>query len=261
MELTGPGPSARVASLPMYDFRVLRGAHDRLWAAIAAELCALGINAPHELTHADDVHSLWHDPALFLSQSCGWPLVMELRDRVSVIGTFAYDVPENGDGYYRSVLVAASPAPLEALATATAAVNSFDSLSGWISLRAALGGDDQSRAVVLTGSHLASLATLREGRAAVAAIDAVTYALIARDEPGLLEGTFVVGSGPRVPCLPIIGPGSWDDGTLSVVRAAIDSAIGGPGLAAVRSALLIRGLVPLDARDYASVLELVPSAR
>ena len=47
------------ASLPMYDFAELTDAHDALWAAVVA---AHGDGLPATLTHADDVHALWHAP-------------------------------------------------------------------------------------------------------------------------------------------------------------------------------------------------------
>ncbi len=40
-----------IASLPMYDFKELRPAHDALWSAIADRLMAAGItNVPTRLT-------------------------------------------------------------------------------------------------------------------------------------------------------------------------------------------------------------------
>ena len=259
MHAPEPPLNAAVASLPMYDFAVLHVAHEQLWTAVRTELAAVGVAAPDDLTHTDDVHELWHDPALFLSQSCGWPLVTELDGLVSTIGTFAYDIPRGSDGFYRSVIVATMSASLAALADSVAAVNNFSSLSGWISLRVALGGDEHSRPIVLTGSHVGSLVALRSGRAIVAAIDGVTYALLARDQPALLDGLVVVGSGPRIPCLPIIGPRTWDRERVEVVRAAIRAAVMRPELAAVRAQLLIQRFVPLDAADYAPLLGLVPA--
>lgn len=245
-KLSPPG----TVSLPMYDFERLRPAHDLLWAAIAEGLRSVGIDAPSGLTHANDVHALWHDQDLFLSQSCGWPLVTELDGQVSTIGTFTYDIPsrDENDGWYRSVIV--TPIGGAADPIGPAAVNSFSSLSGWISLRAAIGGDEHSRPVVLTGSHVASLAALRDGRAAVAAIDGVTHALIARDDPTLLDGLVVIGRGPRIPCLPIVGPRSWDAATIAAVRHGIAGAVGRDDLAEVRASLLVLRFVPLERADY-----------
>jgi hypothetical protein len=89
--VTGNG-TAGVAILPMYDFAELTEAHERLWAAVAEALAADGVPAPPLLT-ADAVVGLrdaWLDPDLFLSQSCGWPLVTELAGRVTVVGAFHY---------------------------------------------------------------------------------------------------------------------------------------------------------------------------
>src|SRR4051794_14282296 len=64
-------PHPGTASLPMYDFDELRAAHDTLWSAIAAQLADRSV--PLVLSHATDVHALWHAPDLVLSQACGWP--------------------------------------------------------------------------------------------------------------------------------------------------------------------------------------------
>ena len=238
------------ASLPMYDFEWLRVAHDRLWSAIVDDLGSAGVDAPPVLTHSNDVHALWHDPDLFVSQSCGWPLVTELDGRVSTIGTFAYDIPgsDESDGWYRSVIVTPAGGAMDP--SGPAAVNSLASLSGWVSLCATLGGDAHSRTVVLTGSHVASLAALRDRRAGVAAIDGVTHALIARDDPTLLDGLVVAGRGPSIPCFPIVGPRWWDAATIATVRLAIAGAVERDDLADVRASLLVRRFVPLERAEY-----------
>ena len=42
-------------------------------------------DVPRVLTHQDDVHPLWHEQELMISQSCGWPLVDELVGKVATI--------------------------------------------------------------------------------------------------------------------------------------------------------------------------------
>ena len=162
------------ASLPMYDFAELTDAHDALWAAVVE---AHGDGLPATLTHADDVHALWHATDLAVSQACGWPLVDELDGRVRLIGAFSYDVPDAIGPRYRSRIVT-RPGPIEP-AAAVAAVNSFASLSGWLSLVGAFPEVEGSWPgdVTVTGAHVHSLAALQAGEADVAAIDGVTYAL------------------------------------------------------------------------------------
>jgi hypothetical protein len=80
---------AGVASLPMYPFAAWRDATDTLWEAVRGAEPHLPPLAPWGL----DAHGLWHDPAMVVSQACGWPLVTELAGRVRVVGTFRYAPP------------------------------------------------------------------------------------------------------------------------------------------------------------------------
>ena len=83
----------------------------------------------------------------------------------------------------------------------------------------------------------------------------VTWVILA-----LCAVLLVVGSGPRVPCLPLIGPLSWDADRVTTVRAAVHAAVTRPDVADARAKLLIERFVPLDAADYASLLRLAPAA-
>lgn len=58
------------------------------------------LDAPVEL----DAH--WRDPRLFLSQTCGYPLVTTLLPDVHVVGAFHYTAPGCSGFHYRSELVA-----------------------------------------------------------------------------------------------------------------------------------------------------------
>jgi len=124
------------------------------------------------------------------------------------------------------------------------AVNGYDSLSGWVSLRAAV---DPLGPVLVTGAHVHSVAAVGDGRADLACIDGVTWRLLQRYRPGAVAGLAVVGHGPRIPCLPLVthltlGPG------VDTLRAALagitDDTLG------------ITGFVPLDAGAYGLVREL-----
>ena len=196
-----------IASLAMYDLAEVRPATDALWGTIAIELRRRGVDAPNDLRHDLEAPRVWRHPDLLLGQACGWPLVTELGDAVRVVGTFAYRVDVAAGPTYRSEFVttvdeARRGAPLQTL---RAAVNSYDSLSGWISLAGA--SDEWPGGTILTGSHVSSLAVLRSGRAGVASIDAVTLELVREWRPQLLHGLAVAGYGPRLPCLPLIHAG------------------------------------------------------
>ncbi len=118
-----------------------------------------------------DVGALWRDPDLIVSQTCGWPVVTSLAGAVRVVGAFAYRTPRWHGRSYASVLVARRPGEAADFCGGRAAVNSLDSLSGWISLVWALGRWPADP--VITGAHLGSLEALQAGTADVAAIDAL----------------------------------------------------------------------------------------
>lgn len=208
-----------IASLAMYPFPELRNAYDRLWDAVRMRL-------PFAAPSLD-----WEMPAseacrrsdLVLGQTCGWPLVTELAERVRVVGTFDVDVAGGRDGTYRSVLISREPVMLAEWwrrADLRVAANSADSLSGWVSLRvvAAAAGATITH-VEWTGAHVDSVDAVRGGRADLASIDSVTWAHLG--EP---DDLCVVGHGPRVPCLPLVTAGGTTAEQLDALRAALTAA-------------------------------------
>jgi len=244
-----------VASLAMYPFEPLRSFTDSLWNAIRQHLGW----GPLSLEWAVSAPEVWRHPDLLLAQTCGWPLVNQLLDEVAVIGTFDYDVPGADGGRYQAVLIGRFSSTFEELRGcpgAVVATNSTESLSGWISLQSAWGGPPP--AVVETGSHLESVRAVAEGRADVASIDAVTWALISSLEPQLVSELTVVGSGPPVPCLPIVVP-LRHIAHVDALRAAFTAAISDPSAADACAQLRIRRFVPLDLADYLPLLSLLRS--
>ncbi len=237
-------------SLPMYPSAELRPAWQQLWGAVHRRL-----GGPQELTWDDDVHRLWLDPQLSISQSCGWPATTTYADRLVPVGAFDPRIPGASNARYRSVLIARKDALPTELGRATAAVNSDDSLSGWISLTVAVSGtpgrwDGEVR---WTGGHAASIEAVVSGEADIASIDAVTWALLGDLDRRPRRGIVVVGRGPRVPCLPIVVPHGASARRIAAVRAAFGEACTDPSTAEARHRLRIRGFVPLGRADYAGL--------
>lgn len=237
--------AAPVASLAMYPFAAVRAATDELWSAVRARLDW----GPESLEWTVLTPDVWHHPQLLVAQACGWPLVTELADSVAVVGTFDYDVPGAEHGRYRSVLVARDAATLDELRAqpkVVAAVNSPDSLSGWISLQHAWGGKPP---VLETGAHVESARAVAEGRADLASIDAVTWALLETIEPELTRQLHVIGHGPLVPCLPLV-TGWRNTQRVPALRAAFAAAVAAPELQPALARLRIRGFVDMRLADY-----------
>ena len=250
-------PLDGTVGLAMYPFEELQPWWQQLWSLIQRRLPWL----PAELTWHTDLHDAWRSPEMLVDQTCGWPLVRRLADVVQVVGAFEYDVPEAEGPTYRSVLVAREPRDPSDVVGVRAAVNDDISLSGWVSLLAAVHGPGSrwEGPVVWTGAHVDSVRAVRDGRAEVASIDAVTWAHLRRLDPELVSGLHEIGHGPRVPTLPVIAGARLDADDLDALRSAIVDALADPAAGPVRERLLIRGFVPLDLAAYLPLHDLAPA--
>ena len=238
------------AALAMYPFPELRAGWDAVYSVVAA-----GVDgAPRLLDWDLDPHESWLDPAMQLAMTCGWPLVTTLGDRVRVVGAFAYTVDGASSHLYRSVVIARTGETPST--SAVAAINSPESLSGNVSLCAAydVGSNLWPGRIVWTGAHVNSIAAVRSGVAEVASIDAVSWAVLARDHPSTVTGLAVIGHGPAVPCLPFIVSAATSDAQLDAWRVGFARAAATSALAGVRRDLLVGGFVPLDLADYETAL-------
>ncbi|MEZ5407490.1 MAG: PhnD/SsuA/transferrin family substrate-binding protein [Acidimicrobiales bacterium] len=259
--MSRPGGSAGppYASFGMYPFPHLVPAWERLWAVVRQETSW----APDRLRWEGEVQDHWRDPACAAAHACGWPVAAELGELVDVVGAFTLALPDADGHRYRSVLLAADPG---AMARATApdpdtelvlAANSADSLSGWISLLAALGLASWPGAVRWTGAHVLSLAALRGGEAHLACIDSLTLAHLRAADPAVDAGLHVVGTGPWIPNPAVVVRRGMPAATRRALAAALRTAVGDP---AVGRPLCYDGFVELSAADYEPTTRLVPAS-
>ena len=242
-----------IASLGMYDFGPAQGANDRLWALIRAGLAARGIAAPETLTRGENAYwDAWTAPDLVLSQTCGYPFRARLHDRVTYVGTPDYGVEGCAPGHYRSVFVARADDPRRSLADfdgARLAYNEPLSQSGWaapqtqaarLGLRLLPG--------VRTGGHRLSAQAVAEGRADIAALDAVTHALLCDLEPAVagLRVVALTDPTPGLPCITASGrdPAPIHDAFVEAIAALSP---------ADRATLRLKGFVRLPVADYLAV--------
>ncbi len=245
----------------MYDLPELHAAHDALWAALAARLRARGVaEVPVALTRADDLSRLWRNPDLLLGQTCGYPLVTQLTDRVRVIATPIYRAPGCAGADHRSALVVSADSrarDLRDLRNGVCAVNACDSNTGMNLLRAMIAPLAHATSffsnVVVSGSHRQSLHLIAAGNADMAAIDGVTLALLRRIEPGLISAIRVLAWSAASPGLPLITSARTDAATVIALRAALDDVANDAALAEVRAALLLRGFAQVPLEAYARV--------
>jgi ABC-type phosphate/phosphonate transport system substrate-binding protein len=125
------------------------------------------------------------------------------------------------------------------------AVNGFDSNTGMNLLRAAIAPLAERKpffqSVVVTDFHLASIETIANGGADVAAIDCVSLAHLQRFEPTLTARVRQIGQSMLVPAPPFITAWTTKNRTLAVLRRALDDVVADPKLASVETSLAIGG--------------------
>ena len=258
-----------IASLGMYDPRWLQHANSTLWAAIAERLRNAGLSGvPDRLTRDRRLDSIWAAPDLLLAQTCGYPLTTRLGDAVTVVATPIYQAPGCEGAWHRSALIVRCYDPatgLAALAGRRAAINARDSNTGMNLLRAAVAPLAHAGrffgAVVETGAHARSVAAVIAGRADVAAIDAVTLALLRDRYPTIDRRIRVLDWTAATPGLPLITAAGQPEATSAALRTALAEVLSDPALAATRAALRLVGATVLDRRDYDAVLSLERQAR
>ena len=251
-----------IASLAMYDQPWLQPANDRLWRAIAAHLRAAGHDdVPDRLTRHADLDDVWRSPRLLLAQSCGYPLMADLRETVQIVATPSYRAQGCEGAAHRSAIIVRADHPaerLEDLRGSVLGVNGLRSNSGMNLLRAAIAplarGEPFFGPIILTGGHARSFAGVSSGKLDVAAIDAVTLAHLRRRYPCRAEHIRVLAWTAPCPGLPLVTASTTSPETIAALRATLHIAASDPAMAQTMETLLIDGFEHLDLADYLPVL-------
>lgn len=209
----------------MYARTELDQAHSVFWNLIRANLHKAGHDCPDTLSQQADEFSVWRDPALILSQTCGMPYRIELAGCVSLIGTPDYQLESCSPGYYRSAFVVRADdtrSELTDFRQARFAYNAPQSQSGfaaayWHAIKTGFWFQD----LLETGAHAASALAVAEHRADIACLDAMTLQLIQRYDR-YSDDLRIIAWTDQSPGLPYICAGSIDPAPIAcAVRAAI----------------------------------------
>ena len=237
-----------IASLPMYDRPETAAANDRLWSLIHQALGDYGIAAPDTLTRGADLWQTWMRPDLCLSQTCGLPYRTALHGHVTLVATPSYDLPCD-PGHYFSVMVAHRSDTRERFDGATLAYNDGRSQSGWAAaVDWATQTDTSFGHILATGGHLNSARAVAEGRADIAAIDALTWKMIKRWE-GCAQTMREVATTTATPTLPMITAKNND---AHVYWMALNDAAGALS-DADRADLGLRAYVQIPSESYLEI--------
>jgi ABC-type phosphate/phosphonate transport system substrate-binding protein len=254
---------APIAVLPMYDFPWTAAANDALWTAIFARLDDAGVEAPIKLTRGPDLAALWRNPMLIFGQTCGYPYVTGLKPLVALIASPEYAFPGCEGATHRSFIIRRASDPrreLREFRGSRAGLNAHDSNTGMNLFRAAVariaGGAPFFCAIVVTGSHEASMAAVAEGQADLASIDCVSFALLRRGRPELAERIAIVAESAFSPTLPFIASTGLKASAIAAVREALLLALADPDLSETRAALGLAGARAATPTDYDRVAEI-----
>ena len=240
------------ASLPMYDWPEIRLFTDQFWAGLARHAGWTGTldrSAPYD--------AIWRQSELRFSQTCGYPLTHEFKGLLRYVATPHYAADGCEGTNYCSIIFARHHVSPIALRGDKPAINSTDSMSGFLALKLVLAtlrsNGDFFTTPLITGGHLASMAAVQNGLADVCAIDCVCVALARKYRPEALEGLVEIARSPSVPALPYVTRA----GDIGRLRLALHQAFRDPELQTARDALLLGdvSVLPDDAYDVITQLE------
>ena len=239
-----------IASLSMYARPETADAVENLWALIRGNLTTAGVDAPIVLTQDTNPMSVWTDPGLVLSQTCGMPYRKFLHGKVQLVGTPQLDLPDCTAGHYFSVFVVRKDDPRQTLVefdNARFAYNEENSQSGLaapLNYATLLGVTFGNR--IQSGGHIKSAEMVAFNTADIASIDAVTWELIKRYDGFVSDLRVLDRTKPTTPTLPFITSMAHDP---AVIRDALASALANlPNEQKQR--LCLCGLVQIPANDY-----------
>ena len=242
----------------MYDLPEVRHATDALWRRMVQHLKREGIsNVSQQLVHDRHLNDLWSDKNLLFSQCCGYDIVHRYRNRLQVLGTPWFDAPGCCKGNYASIVVVPEDSSYENVIDmlgSEVVINGPESHSGMNALFALV--EPHSRdgkffsEVIISGSHAESLATVRQGHADVAAVDCVTYELLSRYRPAVIDGTRALGWTYDAPAPPYVTCANIDVETVSHMQNALVATFNDPSLSDTLEMLLINKVEVSSTETY-----------
>ncbi len=258
--------SGRHVALPMY--LGAPQAVQSLWSVLREALVCKGLQPlPDAISWPQDLHAHWRAPDLLLSQTCGYPFTHALQGQVQLLGCFRYVAPGCEGIHCRSVLIARKESAhlaLEDFRDQRVAFNSTDSQSGYNALRALIAplarqGRFFSQALA-TGGHRLSVQAVRDGRADLAAIDCVTWALLQTHDLPATEGLCAIGHSAPYPGLPLITSLHTPPEQVQALRHCLQGLVIAPAAAQALGQLRIAGFETPDLAVYQRCLEMEMSA-
>jgi ABC-type phosphate/phosphonate transport system substrate-binding protein len=239
------------------------------WQQLFTRFCELSAVAVDSVSLSFDHHpARLLEPGLWFGHTCGYPLMTRLKDYVSPFCVPLFDVPgtdspDTDRRFYSSRFIVAADSDIDSIEASrgcVAVMNNPDSNSGMNVLRHAVAGvsdSDQFFAnVVTSGGHLHSLECIANRTADIAAIDCVSYQLIADWRPELCAAIRIIGDSVKTCGLPLVmAHADIADADTAVMTKGLNQAL---ALCddVVRSTLHLSGFASVQLDDYRSIIEI-----
>ncbi|MGB1356231.1 MAG: phosphate/phosphite/phosphonate ABC transporter substrate-binding protein [Candidatus Puniceispirillaceae bacterium] len=192
-----------------------------------------------------------------VGQVCGITLATAPPGRFHYLATPVMDDDAVPAGHYNSLIIAPREGGIDQLAEFDparhrAVINEPGSFSGAITftahLRKAVG--HELITPLLSGCHLASVAMVAAGRAQLAAIDRVSFALAGATRPGDVAAVQVIDETAFYPGLPFVADGALPSDAVARLRDRLLDFRSHPAWREMAEILRLRDLTILDAADY-----------
>ncbi len=188
-----------IVNLPWYDLpgtaKDLDCFYTRLRAPLQNVLAESGIVLPRALERTQVIAQQWRSKRLLLSQCCGGDLFSSEGEQLHAVARPVFPKLDCEPGFYYSHIVANS----RLKNSPRIAVNARTSYSGCLGLldwlkHAGL----KPCSIVVSGSHIASLALLQRGEVDLIAVDANTWQLLEQSGRGIVGRTLTAPAPPFV---------------------------------------------------------------
>ena len=251
-----------IASLPMYDWPELRSDTDGYWQLLRQSFARAGFEPPETILHDDDETQGWLSPDLFFSQTCGYPYIARLEGKVELLGTPHFDI----DGWlgpnYASALIVRADNDAQDLEKLNAdslrfAFNSSNSLSGYRCVTPLTGAPKSYFGeLIKSGGHRYSADMVADGRADIAAVDALCWHLYRQLQPDSAQKLRVLQWTPFLPGLPYITNPGWAAEEVDKLKQALSEAVEEMKLSQYNRLLRLDGITHLSAEKYAPIRSL-----
>ncbi len=234
---------------------------DEFWRCLAKNLKREGItNIPSRLEHGFPVRSLWNDPGLLFTQCCGYDVVNRYVDLLAPIAVPHFSAPGCSGPEYSSFIVVRNDNPatdIFEMRESVAVINGPESHSGMGALRHLVasrskGGKFFSK-IMVSGSHCNSMEFIESGKADIAPIDCVTYALLERHRPRSISALRVLGTTYQAPAPPYVIRKADEEQCVERFWLALSQTYGDPNLQSVRQDLFLGDVERVTIEHYEKI--------